>query len=309
MKKVLFNLIQKSVSVLGKLGISKKTPGALKIYNFLYRIFWPYNDLVEVQGSKMYVNLKSASTSLRATLENYASRRIHEESTTRLMEKTIKRGDTFLDLGANVGYFTLLAAKLVGKEGRVYSFEPEPQNFRYLKKNVEVNNYSQAKVFQKAVSDKSGKIKLYVCPYDSGHHTINRFDGVQAYARGRRVEKKAVEIEAVSLDDFLRGEKADVIKMDVEGAEPLALKGMDKMLKSNQNIKMFVEFFPLLIKNMGGSPPEFIRQLMEEYRFSIYVVPDDYSALEEEVKEIKRAGELLEMCRGEKHVNLYLEKK
>ena len=91
--------------------------------------------------------------------------------------------------------------------------------------------------------------------------------------------------------------------------EMLALLGMDKTLRSNQNIKMFVEFFPLLIEKMGNSPEEFIRKLLEDYKFSIYIIPEDYDALTGEMKKIMSVEEMMGFRQKEEdHINLFLTK-
>lgn len=310
-KLLVFNKLEKSVEFFYRIGLNRNTPGVLAVYNFLFKKSWPYGNMIEVQGSKMSVNSNEMNPVLRRTFENYAANLVHEKATTDLFEKTVKEGDVVLDLGANIGYFTLLAAKLTGPNGKVFSFEPEPKNFQYLKKNIEINNYNWAMPFQKAVSEKNGTTKLFVCSYDTGHHTINQNEGIEAYSRGRKIKEKSIEIETIALDSFLEGEisRVDVVKMDVEGAEMLALKGMDGILKSNQNIKMFVEFFPLLIEKMGSSPKEFIRKLLEDYKFSMYVIPEDYAAGEGGMKRINNVDEAMSYRKSEEdHINLFLKR-
>lgn len=311
LKLFLFNLLEKSLSIFGKLGINKKTPGAIPIYNFLFKSFWPYKNVIEIQGSKMILNVNDKSYAMRKTFEAYASRNVHEEITTELFKQTVKEGNTVVDLGANLGYFTLLAAKIVGDKGKVFAFEPEPKNYSYLRKNIEVNNYKNVMTFQKAVSDKNGKTKLYICDYDSGHHTINKYDGIKAYSHGRKIEEKSIDIETVTLDSFLdgRADRVNVIKMDVEGAEMLALLGMDKTLRSNKNIQMIIEFFPLLIEKMGNDPKEFIRKLIEDYGFSIYIIPDDYNSQTEKMEKLNNIQEIMAHRREEDdHMNLFLKR-
>jgi len=305
-------MLKEIFTLLNKLGVNKKTPGALKVYNFLFRTFWPYKNIVEIQGSKMYININDESSSMQRTFQGYASNLIHEKATTDLFKKIVKPGNIVVDLGANIGYFTLLAAKLVGQAGKVYAFEPEPKNFKYLSKNIELNNYHYAAVFQKAVSDKAGKTELFICPYDSGHHTINRYDGIEAYKRDRILEKKeSVEIDTITLDEFFRNreEEIDVMKIDVEGAEFLALSGMDNILRKNRKLKIFLEFFPLLIRKMGSSPEELIRKLLEDYRFSVFIIPDDYDALEgKEMTRVNSVDEIMNFCKGEAdHINLFIK--
>ena len=310
MKLILFKILDLLKNILSKLGINKRTAGIGVVYNFLIKEFWPYKDIIDIQGSKMYLNIKNESPAMIETFSTYAFNKIHERATTELFKKVVKRGDTVIDLGANIGYFSLLAAKIVGQSGKVYSFEPEPKNYSYLTKNININNYIQVSAFQKAVSDKNGKIKLYICDYDSGHHTIDKYEGIEAYSRGRATKEHSIEIETVRLDDIFQGkeESIGVIKMDVEGAEALALAGMDTILRKNKKLKMFIEFFPLLIEKMGNSPNEFIRKIFEDYRFSVYIIPDDYNASKGEMKKIHSVGEVMSFRKEEEdHINLFLE--
>lgn len=312
LKFALFGLLKKIVNSITGTGISKKIPGTLTVHDFLVRHLWPYQNVIEIQGSKMYVNVYDKDPSMRQTFQSYATCREWEQSTTKIFKKVVKEGDTVVDLGANIGYFTLLAAKLVGKKGKVYSFEPEPRNYNYLLKNIELNEYDNVFATQKAVSDETGKTKLYICPYDTGHHTINQYGDIKAHKPDFIDDKKDfVEVETVTLDDFFKDTKQpiNVIKMDVEGAEMLALSGMDRIIRESKNIKMFVEFFPLLIREMGGSPEEFIRRLLDDYQFSMFVIPDDYDASTKKRVRVNNADELMNLCKGEQDVvNLFLKK-
>lgn len=311
MKSFLFKILGSMKIALSRVGVNKAMPGAAKMYNFLFRIFWPYPEVMEIQGSKMYLNVKNEPSSIRETFLVYATQKIHEKTTTALFKENVKSGNVVVDLGANIGYFTLLASQLVGKGGKVFCFEPEPRNFKFLSKNIEINNYTQASAFQKAVSDKNGKTQLFVCDYDTGHHTINQYKGIESYSRGRETKEHAVEIETVTLDSFLTGktDRVDVIKMDVEGAEMLALAGMDRILKDNRNIKMFIEFFPLLIRKMGSSPEEFIRKLMEDYNFSIFIVPDDYNAAAGGLAKVNSVKDVMNLIKEEDdHINMFLRR-
>lgn len=308
-KSYLFGLLEKVYGFLVKIGISKNTPGAFKIYNFLFKKSWPYGETIEISGSKMYVDVtKEPSISLRKTFESYAINQIHEKTTTELFKKYVKEGNTVVDLGANIGYFSLLSSKLVGKSGRVFSFEPEPKNFKYLSKNIEINGYSQDSAFQKAVSDKNGKTKLYICSYDTGHHTINQHEGIESYSHGRKLEENFIEIDTITLDSFMEGKgEVNFIKIDVEGAEMLALMGMDRVLRENKDIKLVIEFFPLLIEKMGNSPREFIDRLIKSYGFSMYVIPGDYNATSDKMEKINNADDAMTFIKDkEDHINLFL---
>lgn len=312
LKFALFGIFKEITKYLIGTGISKRIPGMLMVHDFLVRHLWPYQNIIEIQGSKMYVNIYDKDPSMRQTFQAYATCREWEPSTTKIFKEVVKEGDTVVDLGTNIGYFTLLAAKLVGKKGKVYSFEPEPRNYNYLCKNIELNGYDNVFATQKAVSDETGKTKLYICPYDTGHHTINQCGGIKACKPDLIDDKKEfVEVEKIALDDFFKDMKQpiNVIKMDVEGAEMLALSGMDRIIRESKNIKMFVEFFPLLIREMGGSPEEFIRRLLDDYQFSVFVIPDDHDSSTKKSIRVNNADELMNLCKGERDiVNLFITK-
>ena len=309
-KTVLFNFLRKIQNQLKGKEISR-IPGVLWMYDLFFQYFWPHQDIIEIQDSKMYINVREKDPEMRKTFQSYAITQIHEEATTNLFKKAVREKDIIVDLGANIGYFTLLAARLTGKEGKVYSFEPEPKNYSYLIKNIKLNNYDNVLAMQEAVSDKNGRIKLYICEHDTGHHTINQYGGIKNYKPNTDNKEIFIEIDTVTLDDFLRDKEktVDVIKMDIEGAEMLALSGMEQTIKQNQNLKMFIEFFPLLIKKMGNSPEEFIGKLLKDYGFSVFVIGKDYNAHNQGLLRINKIDEVMNLCKNENdHVNLFLKK-
>ena len=298
LKSLLFSGFQKIARLFWGTGIGA-IPGVLPAYNYLSRILWSNKTVVEVQGSKMYVNPDKLPKSYIRTFQAYILTGGWEALTTEMFKKIVKEGDVVVDLGANIGYYTLLAARLVGREGKVYAFEPEPTNYSLLLKNIALNGYENIVAVQKAVSDTTGKVKLFVDEKDTGAHSIYQPEE----------EKAFVEVEAVTLDDLFKGkeQRINVIKMDVEGAEMAALSGMDNLIRENKNLKMFVEFYLAGIKNAGNSPHEFARRLLEDYNFSILAI-GDYSRNKQYLK-IANVDELIKLSKGGKAVNLLLERK
>lgn len=297
LKSMLFRVFQKIIKMLWGKGLGK-IPGVYAVHDSLFKLLWQGRSTVEIQGSKMYVNPKGLPRGYIRTFQAYIMSDAWEELTTDMFKKVVREGDTVLDLGANIGYFTLLAARLVGTSGRVYSFEPEPTNYSLLLKNIELNGYGNVVALQKAVSSTTGKIKLFLDSKDTGAHSIYRLDG----------SSKFVEIDSVAPDEYFKDKvsKIDVIKMDVEGAEIAALAGMDRILKENENLKMFVEFYFPGIKRSGSSPEEFARKLLEDYHFSMLAI-GDYTRDRKYIK-INSVIELMDLCRGEKTANLFLER-
>ena len=181
---------------------------------------------------------------------------------TKIFKKSIKKGDVVLDIGAHIGYYTLIAAKIVGDKGKVYAFEPDPKNFSLLKKNIEENNYKNVVPINKAVSNNNGKIKLYINPANTGDHRIFK----SADKRG------GIITETITLDDYFKNDiKIDFIKIDIQGAEHTALLGAKNILRYNKNLKIITEVEPLLLRNAGSSTRMYLNFLEKNY-FSLYEI-------------------------------------
>ncbi|MBI4677563.1 MAG: FkbM family methyltransferase [Elusimicrobia bacterium] len=173
----------------------------------------------------------------------------------RLLSREVKPGMTCLDIGANIGVYTLYLARLVGRSGRVVAFEPEPENFEMLERNVARNGYAQVECVRKAVSDRTGAADLGFCEENRGDHRL--------FSRGQG--RRAVPVETTRLDDFFPpGAKVDLIKMDVQGSEVAAMEGMRRVLQDNPRVMVLAEHCPALTEAAGfsaASLAEFWRDL------------------------------------------------
>jgi FkbM family methyltransferase len=199
---------------------------------------------IDVYGHKMFVDAQDASGLFRTG--------VYEPAETQLIEREIQRGDVVVDIGANIGYHTLIFARLVGDTGRVYAFEPDPANFALLKRNVELNAYGNVTLVQKAVSHASERAKLYLHEWNS-MHSIAEFEG----------DHGSVEVEAVRLDDYFQGEgSVDFVKMDLEGGEGRAIQGMLSTLRKNEGIRVLTEFYPFGLKRFGMEREDFLKSLL-----------------------------------------------
>lgn len=307
-KKQLFSGLVKARSILSGTGISR-IPGVWRVYSSLLQHTLSNKDIIEVHGNKMYVNLRDKSPAMRAAFRDYATFTGHEEFTTEMFKSAVKEGDIVVDLGANIGYYTLLAAKLVGSKGKVYAFEPEPRNYDLLLRNIELNGYENIVPVQKAVSNAAGIVRFYLSDKDIGAHTLRKHRSDKRYFNQNSFGK-FIEVESISLDEFFKDEQhqIDVIKMDIEGAEMLALAGMDRVIRNSKNLKMCMEFYPSAITDMGHSPEELARKLLDDYHFSMLAIYDSYKEEKPCVK-INSADELMNLCKdNEKIFNLFLEK-
>jgi len=196
----------------------------------------------------------------------------YEKFTVALFKQSLLPGMVVCDIGAHIGFYSLLAAQRVGPHGRVYAFEPDPRTFRYLVININQNNFHELIVPSKlAVSDRAGTLKLYLDGITAGDTSIFPRPTSGCY----------VEVESVRLDDFLpRQLTVDVIKMDIEGGETAALNGMENVLKRSDNVKMFVECNPEMLQRANSS----VEELLEKLRalgFKVRVIDDKIGKLEE----------------------------
>ncbi len=220
--------------------------------------FW-LSGKVNIDGLTFYLNPKDGYlTQLVLSLGTY------EPEQTRLFRSKCRPGDTVIDVGANVGWYTIIASKLVGKDGTVIAFEPEPENFAILKRNVLANGCDNVILEQKALSNAAGTLTLYLDELNKGMHSI------VSDQRGG-----AIKVEGLRLDDYLenRFKKVDFVKIDVEGAEPMVLEGMRRAIESHPGIRLVVEFAPERVVAAGHQPKQYLEGFIEQ-GFLIYIIDE-----------------------------------
>ena len=209
-----------------------------KIHLYLVSLFHPKS--ITVHDMKLYLDPKdSTRLSIRSELE---------PGVIKYMERKIKRGMVVVDAGAHIGYFTLLLSKFVGENGKVYAIEPDRNNVTTLKKNILANHLTNVEVKMAAITSTSKSVKLYVSDDVSWAHRIGY---------GEEKKRKYRKVNGVRLDSLNKGH-IDFIKMDIQGAELLALKGAKKIFEKNKNLSMVVEFWPYGLSRTGCSANKMI---------------------------------------------------
>lgn len=149
----------------------------------------------------------------------------YELAVAQAIARLVQPGWTVADIGAQIGYMTLLLARRVGPTGQVWAFEPLPRNFAVLQENVALNHLDQVKLTPCAVSNRPGKVQLHQLDDRALSATSSLLRPVNATARG------GVEVEAVTFDGWAPpGQRVDFIKLDVESAEGLVMEGMRETL-------------------------------------------------------------------------------
>jgi len=188
----------------------------------------------------------------------------YERGTVSLCKKIIKPGMTVIDVGAHIGYYSILFSKLVGKEGRVFAFEPEPVNLEILKRNV--RRFKNIKIIPKAISNKVGVVEFFRSKDKTGCHSLLSAD----------FRRDKIKVESVTLDYFiseLQFPKIDLIKMDIEGGEPYAVLGMKILLQSNKDI-MLISEFNMENLSLSGVPDKFLENFYH-LGFKVFMIKDE----------------------------------
>jgi FkbM family methyltransferase len=179
---------------------------------------------------------------------------LFQRDESRLFERLAQPGTTFLDVGAYVGYFTILASRLVGAQGRVYAFEPDTFAFEYLTRNIEANGCVNAVAINKGVADKARSATLIRDP-----------SGPESFLTDAPTQGHSV-IETVSLDLFFETEdwpQLHVVKMNIEGSELDALRGMKEVSRRNPALQLVMEFNPSAMGRAGVSRKDLHETLVD----------------------------------------------
>jgi FkbM family methyltransferase len=179
---------------------------------------------------------------------------------TQLMRKALRPGMTFVDAGANIGYFSVLGSKLVGPSGRVFCVEPDPMNLEILSANLERNSCDNANVLPVAAWNERTSLNLFTPESGGAGSHVGGSDGDGS-------------VDAVPLDDLIDG-RVDYMKVDCEGTDHMVIQGAQRLFGENRRMFATVEFFA----NRGvqtGHDPRQVLGIYEGLGFSPYeIVPD-----------------------------------
>jgi FkbM family methyltransferase len=213
--------------------------------------------LLNLRYFKIYVRLDDWAVGARIAIK-----RVYEKHVTEVMRTYLEPGWVVLDIGANIGYYTLLAASRVGPTGKIISFEPSADNCTLLQMSVQENGFGNVVLHTKAVADINGVVGYEGGRFDDSNGGINRDNPTAC----------STQVHAVALDTFLGSEpRIDLIKMDIEGAEGFALKGMAKLLEHHHPV-LFTEFSPNALQGVSGISPEDYLKELRRLGYELYVL-------------------------------------
>lgn len=210
-----------------------------KIIMKLSYYWWKFKGKTSVSAGEETCTVSIENIKQAAAVYNL---KFYEKEMMEEMISSISNGDTVMDIGANIGIFSCLAAKATGTEGEVISIEPFAPNVSKLEQVISSNNLSNIKVIEKPLSDKEEEVTL-----DSRRE--NSVDGIVTMKR-EKSGKNAVKGDSLIKKDKFK--TPDVIKIDVEGAEGPVLKGLEEVLEADNCSKLFLELhYPATTMNRG----------------------------------------------------------
>jgi FkbM family methyltransferase len=171
-----------------------------------------------------------------------------------------KERDNFIDVGAHIGRYSIMAAKRIGSVGRVIAIEAHPETFELLKKNIELNGLHNVTTVNAVATSQRGKVKLYLAGQDSGFTVYNTIMVNRA-----KPTENFLEVEANTLDNILNEysvHRVNYLKIDVEGAELEVLKGAVNTLSSNKDLTLLIEVH-------GDANYRPVLEVFNQYKFQI----------------------------------------
>jgi FkbM family methyltransferase len=196
---------------------------------------------------------------LRLDLGQFVDRTIYctggwEPLETQVIAAALKPGDTFVDVGANIGFFSLLAERLVGPKGRVHAVEAMPSTADLLDHNIALNGAGAIIVHRCAAGERGGTVNMVM--HDAGNIGSNH-----VVLDGDAGDSGNAPIALRRLDDLLAGEVIRLIKLDIEGAEAMALRGADTLLDGDDAPALLFEFTPHMLRRLGDDPAALLHHL------------------------------------------------
>lgn len=208
------------------------------------------------------------------------SQRPYQPDVAQILLDVLKPGDTFIDIGAHIGWFTLLGAKIVGPFGRVFAIEPDVANYRYLKRNLKINGLNgSVNPHRVVVSNETGKVKLYLNQDSDGGHALWPVWKHPANVESDKT-RKTTKVRSITLDNLCEQEGivgAKLVKIDVEGAEGEILKGASGLLSEKRIPHIVMEVNNEGLKHMGTNIGE-INDMMTNFGYSctgpLNVIPE-----------------------------------
>lgn len=240
-------------------------------------------------GYRMYVDTRSRDHGVHLM---YGGR--WEEAYTAAFIKLLRPGSTVVDVGANLGWYSMIAAPIVGRSGKIIAIEPNKNLARLLYASFEINGFRDfCEVYNVAAGDRFGMLDLTLNT-DRPGHAYAQEEGTFIPLGESTVSESNHIVQSVILDDLIfsrEGKLADVIKMDIEGFEGVALRGLELHLSTNQELRLIIEWNMRM--DDSPSPKRETAKLLSKYNFLPFSVSDDGSFIARQWNDLITSNELV----------------
>jgi FkbM family methyltransferase len=242
-------------------------PGKLRLARFGMRFaaYEPHETLVPTtDGRRLYADLATGMSDLIYFLGEY------ERAVTRVVSSVVRPGDICLDAGANMGWYTTLLHELAGPGGEVHAFEPVPAIFGALERNVALlHDPSNVHLRNVALGSDAGTVAIHLfAGLPNGHASMSEMD---------RDDYETVDVPVITLDSYLEDqgvERVDVVKMDIEGAELMFLRGAERLLAQEVPPVWMIEMALATTRGFGYLPDDLVQFLRARADHDFYAVDD-----------------------------------
>lgn len=251
------------------------------IYLGSHRLF-----LTTLHGGKLLCPSDDLSVSLEL-----AANGTFETPLTQYFLQHVKPGQTVVDLGAHIGYFSVLLGRLIGPAGKLFAYEAHPRAFAFLMDNLSINDlHDRARAYHRAVYSSETTLPFYASKRFLGSSSIQKHS--EAYFRHHTDEIETIPIETVVLDRHLHElPSIDFLKMDVEGSEYQAFSGMEQMLRQGKVKTVVFEVNRSLLHDDWDAFVMLLRTCRYQYGKQFYVLTQDGSTVEMDLDIILSSGE------------------
>ena len=224
-------------------------------------------------GAEFILELDEALPNEKRMAEWARSGQVYEPDVSRLCCAVLRAGDAAIDVGANLGYFSLLCARLVGAAGQVLAFEPDPANLARLGHQLRINGAGNVRIVGQPASERAGEADFFLNSDDSGGNALWNpalFPGTpRSKANERRLRLRTTTLDAEVGRHALAAPK--LIKVDTEGAEQKVLQGARGLLEGCGVPFVVCELHPFGLAQMGDSQDS-LRELMDSFGYSTFAL-------------------------------------
>jgi FkbM family methyltransferase len=182
---------------------------------------------------------------------------VYEKEETAFIKSHLKKDSLFIDIGANIGYYTALAMPVIGENGLIIALEPDPESYSYLTKTIKANKLNNVKSFKLAAAEKESEQSLFLSTDNRGDNRLYKFEMAE-----NTIKVNTIPVDLLLEQLIIKPESYSVfVKIDIQGAEGKAIAGMEKIILNSKELVIVMEFWPKGLKAMNTDPELLLNKL------------------------------------------------